>query len=316
MKKCCTICDAEFEGHHNRKYCNAKECQIIKQERKKERGLEYSRSSKGKAKKKEWNEKNKEKIKADKKIYHARPEVKAAKKAYQRKYNREVIHKTEYNHTCKLCNKPFTSWRSNSKFCNSICKENWWKGEEGNKYRAARKRKGPFELTCKVCKKTFIHTTSIKKTCSEECNRVRRRPMEAKWMRERRPAIVADKTSWYWKPVNVIRRRIGKGIRDSLRYKDGDIAKSNTTFELLDFTKVELIAHLESLFTDGMSWENMGEWHIDHIRPIASFNYDSTDHPEFKECWALENLQPLWATDNMSKGSLWEGKRHRRKVIQ
>ena len=72
----------------------------------------------------------------------------------------------------------------------------------------------------------------------------------------------------------------------------------------------ELLAHFESLFTDDMSWDNMGEWHIDHIRPKASFNQEQLADPtseDFKKCWALNNLQPLWAKDNHSKGAKWDG---------
>ncbi len=65
----------------------------------------------------------------------------------------------------------------------------------------------------------------------------------------------------------------------------------------------DLIAHLESLFQPSMTWENYGKWHIDHKRPIASFNFTSYEDPEFKECWALNNLQPMWAKENMSKGN-------------
>lgn len=72
---------------------------------------------------------------------------------------------------------------------------------------------------------------------------------------------------------------------------------------------MELVIHLESQFIDGMTWDNhgMNGWHIDHIRPISSFNFDSTDHPDFKKCWALDNLQPLWVEDNLSKGDKWDG---------
>ena len=92
------------------------------------------------------------------------------------------------------------------------------------------------------------------------------------------------------------------GIKKGLIHK-----KEGRTFEILGYTKHDLKNHLESQFTEGMSFENYGEWHIDHIRPIASFNYDSTEHPDFKKCWALNNLQPLWAKDNMSKGNKWDG---------
>jgi len=76
--------------------------------------------------------------------------------------------------------------------------------------------------------------------------------------------------------------------------------------DLLPYTIDELVAHLEAQFVDGISWDNMGEWHIDHIRPVSSFNYESTDDPEFLECWALENLQPLWGPDNCRKGAKYE----------
>ena len=79
----------------------------------------------------------------------------------------------------------------------------------------------------------------------------------------------------------------------------------------MGYTGKELYKHIESLFTDGMSWDNMGDWHIDHIRPVASFNFTTTECEDFKKCWALENLQPLWAKDNLSKGSKWNGKRWR-----
>jgi hypothetical protein len=52
-----------------------------------------------------------------------------------------------------------------------------------------------------------------------------------------------------------------------------------------------------------MSWENHGTvWHIDHIIPKSVFNYTDAEHIDFKRCWALKNLQPLWAGENMSKG--------------
>ena len=50
-----------------------------------------------------------------------------------------------------------------------------------------------------------------------------------------------------------------------------------------------------------MTWYNHGDWHVDHVIPLSFFKYDSTDDVEFKFCWSLENLQPLWAEDNISK---------------
>ena len=59
--------------------------------------------------------------------------------------------------------------------------------------------------------------------------------------------------------------------------------------------------HLETQLKDGMTWENQGEWHIDHIKPCASF--DITKEDERMKCFNYTNLQPLWGTENMSKGS-------------
>ena len=76
--------------------------------------------------------------------------------------------------------------------------------------------------------------------------------------------------------------------------------KKGKTMELTGCSKEELMTHLESKFTQGMTWENYGEWHIDHMRPCASFNLE--DPEEQKKCFHWTNLQPLWAKDNMSKG--------------
>ena len=66
----------------------------------------------------------------------------------------------------------------------------------------------------------------------------------------------------------------------------------------------ELKAYLELQFTDGMTWENRGNWHIDHIRPCASF--DLTDPEQQKQCFHYTNLQPLWAADNLAKSDSWD----------
>jgi len=80
--------------------------------------------------------------------------------------------------------------------------------------------------------------------------------------------------------------------------------KNNNHWEILvGYSLNKLKKHLELKFKDGMTWENYGEWHIDHIKPISSFKISNPFCKEFKECWCLSNLQPLWAFDNLSKGS-------------
>jgi hypothetical protein len=72
---------------------------------------------------------------------------------------------------------------------------------------------------------------------------------------------------------------------------------------LVGYSGVELRAHLERQFKKGMTWRDRSKWHIDHIIPLSSFNFTSPDDPEFKAAWALTNLRPLWAADNIAKGA-------------
>ncbi len=78
--------------------------------------------------------------------------------------------------------------------------------------------------------------------------------------------------------------------------------KSGRKWErLVGYTVEHLKKHLEKRFTDGMNWENMGKWHIDHVIPISAFNFEKVNDFDFKRCWSLKNLQPLWAIENMNK---------------
>jgi len=114
--------------------------------------------------------------------------------------------------------------------------------------------------------------------------------------------------------MNNIKERINHRMGSSVRYS---LASKNLTKDghhwesLVDYTRQELKEHLESLFADEMNWDEFlkGNIHIDHIKPIAAFDFDSYKDKEFKQCWALDNLQPLWAEENMKKGSLYKGER-------
>lgn len=71
--------------------------------------------------------------------------------------------------------------------------------------------------------------------------------------------------------------------------------------ELIGCELSTLKEHLESQFKPGMSWENYGDWHVDHIRPCSSF--DLTKNEEQQKCFHYSNLQPLWAHENLKKSN-------------
>lgn len=104
-------------------------------------------------------------------------------------------------------------------------------------------------------------------------------------------------------PILRFNARLASAIGKSLRgHKPGRSWEA-----VVGYTLEDLMCHLERQFQPGMTWETYGKWHIDHRKPLASFAYVSTDDPEFRECWALSNLQPLWAEDNINKGARWSG---------
>ena len=80
-------------------------------------------------------------------------------------------------------------------------------------------------------------------------------------------------------------------------------AKKFTIKDMLIFNADEFKSHIESKFNNGMSWDNYGKkgWHVDHIKPISKFDLNDLD--QCKECWSLNNLQPLWWQENLSKSN-------------
>lgn len=103
-------------------------------------------------------------------------------------------------------------------------------------------------------------------------------------------------------------QRIAGAMRSSIRrafkLKRAPSDKNSREWEaLVGYTARDLIAHIERQLTGKMSWANFGKWHIDHIRPVSSFNFASVTDPAFRECWALTNLRPMWATPNRRKAA-------------
>lgn len=95
--------------------------------------------------------------------------------------------------------------------------------------------------------------------------------------------------------------KLRQNVRNRIRMALKNNSKFSSSEELIGCSIIELRNYLESKFIQGMTWENQGEWHIDHIVPCC--NFDLSKIEDQKKCFHYTNLQPLWAIDNLKKGS-------------
>ena len=95
--------------------------------------------------------------------------------------------------------------------------------------------------------------------------------------------------------------RLARLLRSRIRHAVRGNSKIGSAVQDLGCSVEELKMYLEHKFQFGMSWDNYGEWHVDHILPLSRF--DLTDRKQFKKACRFTNLQPLWAEDNLRKGN-------------
>lgn len=131
----------------------------------------------------------------------------------------------------------------------------------------------------------------------------RKRILEERRIKENKKRVAYMKEKYRNDPafyaLVCCRRRVSNLI------KSKGIIAPYRTLELVGCSAEELMHHIESQFRQGMSWNNKGKWHIDHIRPCASF--DLTDPAQQKECFHWSNLRPIWARRNWKKHDHWDG---------
>ena len=104
--------------------------------------------------------------------------------------------------------------------------------------------------------------------------------------------------NYHSNPTFKLRHNIARRILLALKEQGAD--KNKNTVKLLGCSIKEYKDYLEKKFLTNMTWENHGDWHIDHIKPCASFDLSNPD--EQKVCFHYTNTQPLWKKDNLSKG--------------
>ena len=97
--------------------------------------------------------------------------------------------------------------------------------------------------------------------------------------------------------AHVLRARLNHALKGKARF--GSAVRD------LGCSLDDMRLKLENQFEPGMSWDNWGEWHIDHIRPLSSFNLE--DRKELLQAVNFQNLMPLWAKENLSKNDSYSG---------
>jgi len=185
------------------------------------------------------------------------------------------------------CGVRFTKRRSSAMFCGNPCK--FEHAKTGEWY------------PCECCGLQFWRKhceRGRRRMCSPSCmwkvTASERKVYDDASARDRAKYVRKKSIPRRWLAC-VLRSRINSAIKHEMR--------SGSAVKLLGCSVDECVAYLESKFLPGMTWQNWGlrGWHLDHIRPLASF--DLANGQQFSEACHYTNLQPLWAKDNLAKGS-------------
>jgi len=207
-------------------------------------------------------------------------------------------------------------------------------------YHFENKKKGTRRKSCKYCRREYLRSlykrktidAGLKKQC-RTCKEVlavtqftidsrakdglsyRCRECHIEYQKKYRQSDQGKKTRRRLKrvynkkyrstPNGKIRMAVSSSVAHALK-KNGGSKEGDSVFKYLPYAPQELRDHLEKQFTKGMTWKKYGinGWHIDHIVAHSNFHYSSMKDPEFLLCWSLVNLRPIWAEENLKKGTL------------
>lgn len=123
---------------------------------------------------------------------------------------------------------------------------------------------------------------------------------KAWWKLNKKRTLLQQKAYKKISYKNNIQLRLMATLRRRLYSALKGKAKQGSAVRDLGCTPEQFKRYLESKFQNGMTWDNYGKWHIDHIMPLSSF--DLTNYEQVKQACHYKNLQPLWAEDNLKKG--------------
>ena len=184
-----------------------------------------------------------------------------------------------------------------------VSQQNKWRSENNDKVKAL---KAKYRLNAKVIKLSSIphdaHVNAFNKEVADtnrKLDRIRKVKHDAHVAEWKRCDIVHARWKQKHDMSYVCYHRLKRGVYRAFRNKEKSLL--NGWNDRIEFSMNELVAYIEDQFIDGMNWDNREDWCIDHIKPLCSFDIKGVDTKEFKECFSLDNLQPLWKDLNRIK---------------
>lgn len=166
-----------------------------------------------------------------------------------------------------------------------------WTAEQQRNYMKEYNKKNRKELREK--KKVYIEKRGdAHKEMMRECRK--------NW-RDKNPGYINNynkerqKRDILFKIRMTLRSRLNKAIKNK--------SKKGSAVKLLGCSIDEFKIYMQSKFKEGMSWDNHGLWHMDHIKPLTAFNLE--DEFELSQACHYTNMQPLWASENQSKNNIY-----------
>jgi len=200
-------------------------------------------------------------------------------------FNKAKNRKDGHQTICRECQR---AYRKANKETLSLLNKKW---REENKEELRQKKK-QYRIENKEA-----HNERNRKWAAE--NREQEKVRNRKYYQDNKEQILKRRMN---EPTKRLKYNISRSVYKALK-RATNTSKGGSTFEYLPYTPHQLKERIENQFEPWMTWDNWSEWHIDHIIPQSVLLYDSLEHPNFQKCWALDNLRPLKAEDNLKKSN-------------
>jgi hypothetical protein len=200
---------------------------------------------------------------------------------------------------CLVCEKEFIIKNSLHSYCSKKCakRAEYVRNRESyRKYKQTEQYKQKKRVMDKEYRNKNKEQMAIYSKEWREKNKSRKIEMDKQYRLKNKEKINRQRTEKYYADTDF---RIAHSLRNRIRLALQKSQKRGNTIQLLGCSIQEFKDHLESLFTEGMSFDNYGKWHIDHILPCSAFDLRNSEEQEI--CFHFTNLQPLWENDNLSK---------------